>query len=187
MSSPRPAAAAMLNRRSSSRVSDVAPSDAELAELIQAAASVADHSSLRPWKLITLRAAEREILARALNKAEKKPGTSTKPFRAPLLIAIVADYRKSSKVPQWEQLATASGVAHLLSLALDEAGYGVIWRTGDSVNKKAVRRAHRLTKSQELLGWLYVGEKLPRKKPQAQRKAIQLTKVLSTLTQQREP
>lgn len=186
MAKPRPAAQAMLNRRSVSRVSEHAPNDEELAGFVQAAASVADHASLRPWRLITLRGSERDILARALNKAHNKPGLSSKPTRAPLLIAVVADYRKSSKVPEWEQLATASGVAHLLSLVLDEAGYGVMWRTGDVVEKKAVRRAHRLKKNQQLLGWLYVGEKLPRKKPQAARKEVSLKKVLTTLSSQRE-
>ena len=45
-------------------------------------------------------------------------------------IAVVASFRKSEKVPPWEQEAVAAGVAHVLSLLLDEAGWGVIWRTG---------------------------------------------------------
>lgn len=64
---------------------------------------------------------------------------------------------KKSKVPAWEQEAVASGVAHLLSLLLDEAGWGVFWRTGSYTRAKAVRKAHRLEKGEELLGWLYVG------------------------------
>ncbi len=79
-------------------------------------------------------------------------------MRAELLIALVASRKKSSK-PEWEQDATAAGVAHMLSLLLDEAGWGVFWRTGDYTRSKAVRKAHSLRKGEELLGWLYVGGK----------------------------
>ncbi|MBN9180889.1 nitroreductase family protein [Microbacterium sp.] len=146
-------------RRSWSKVTDDAPSRSELLTLVSAAGRVADHSSLRPWRLIELRGADRERLGRAINKANGEKGASTKPLRAPLLIAVVASFRKSEKVPRWEQEAVASGVAHVLSLLLDEAGWGVIWRTGHYTRSKAVAKAHGLKKDEELLGWLYVGGK----------------------------
>ncbi len=150
---------AVAGRRSWSRVTADAPTHEELARLVGAAGRVADHSSLRPWRLIELRGDDRERLGRAINKAEGQKGASTKPQRAPLLIAVVASYRKSGKVPRWEQEAVASGVAHVLSLLLDDAGWGVIWRTGHYTRSKAVAKAHGLKKNEELLGWLYVGGK----------------------------
>lgn len=146
-------------RRSWSKVTDEAPTHDELLDLVSAAGRVADHSGLRPWRLIELRGDDRETLGRAINKAEGEKGASSKPRRAPLLIAVVASYRKSDKVPRWEQEAVASGVAHVLSLLLDEAGYGVLWRTGHYTRAKAVAKAHGLKKNEELLGWLYVGKK----------------------------
>ncbi|WP_103662863.1 nitroreductase family protein [Microbacterium sp. CJ77] len=146
-------------RRSWSKVTDEAPTHEELLELVSAAGRVADHSGLRPWRLIELRGDDRDTLGRAINKAEGEKGVSSKPRRAPLLIAVVASYRKSDKVPRWEQEAVASGVAHVLSLLLDEAGYGVLWRTGHYTRSKAVAKAHGLKKNEELLGWLYVGKK----------------------------
>ena len=146
-------------RRSWSKVTDEAPTHEQLLELVSAAGRVADHSGLRPWRLIELRGDDRDTLGRAINKAEGEKGTSSKPRRAPLLIAVVASYRKSDKVPRWEQEAVASGVAHMLSLLLDEAGYGVLWRTGGYTRAKAVAKAHGLKKNEELLGWLYVGKK----------------------------
>jgi nitroreductase len=146
-------------RRSWSKVTDEAPTHDELLELVSAAGRVADHSGLRPWRLIELRGDDRDTLGRAINKAEGEKGASSKPRRAPLLIAVVASYRKSDKVPRWEQEAVASGVAHVLSLLLDEAGYGVLWRTGHYTRSKAVAKAHGLKKHEELLGWLYVGKK----------------------------
>ena len=80
-----------------------------------------------------------------------------KPLRASLLLAVVASRRASPKVPVWEQDATAAGVAHLLSLLLEDAGWGVMWRTGGHTRAEQVRRMHGLADSEELLGWLYVG------------------------------
>ena len=164
-----PALQAMLRRRSSSKVDDTAPTHEELLALVAGAGRVADHSSMRPWRLIELRGDDRERLGRALNKAAGEQGASTKPLRAPLLIAVVATIRKSEKVPAWEQEAVASGVAHMLSLALDEAGYGVIWRTGHATRAKAVAKTHGLEKHERLLGWLYVGGRPERARPERPR------------------
>jgi nitroreductase len=169
MASARDAA---LHRRSNSRVTDAAPTHQELLPLLQAAARVADHSSLRPWRIIELRGAARGRLGAALveaataeaaaasgteDPARKAQKLAGKPLRAPLLLAIVVVHRRSEKVPGWEQEAVASGVAHLLSLLLGEAGWGVMWRTGPQVRSAAVHRMHRLDANEQLLGWLYVG------------------------------
>ena len=61
------------------------------------------------------------------------------------------------KVPVWEQEASAAGVAHLLSLLLDEAGWGVMWRTGPYTRHPLVAEVHGLAANEHLLGWLYVG------------------------------
>ncbi|MCW3491985.1 nitroreductase family protein [Microbacterium sp. SSM24] len=175
-----PALEAVRARRSWSKVTDEAPTHAELLTLVSAAGRVADHSSMRPWRLIELRGADRERLGRAMNKAEGDKGASSKPLRAPLLIAVVASYKKSDKVPRWEQEAVASGVAHVLSLLLDEAGWGVIWRTGGYTRSKAVAKAHGLAKNEELLGWLYVGGKPPRSRL-GRRKGVEARKHVSRM------
>ena len=175
-----PALEAMRARRSWSKVTDDAPTHAELLRLVSVAGRVADHSSLQPWRLIELRGTDRERLGRAISKTEGDKGSSAKPLRAPLLVAIVASYRKSDKVPRWEQEAVASGVAHALSLLLDEAGWGVIWRTGHYTRSKAVAKAHGLKKDEELLGWLYVGGK-PARSGAGRRKAVDARKLLTRM------
>lgn len=171
---------AVLARTSWSKVTEEAPTHDELLPLIAAAGRVADHSSLRPWRLIELRGADREALGAAIAKAQKDRKPSTKPLRAPLLIAVVASYRKSEKVPHWEQEAVASGVAHALSLLLDEAGWGVIWRTGHYTRSKAVAKAHGLKKNEQLLGWLYVGGK-PAGKGPGRRKPVDAEAMISRM------
>lgn len=129
--------------------------------LLAAVMPVADHKSLRPWRLITLRGEDRRRLADALDAAageERAPGEhNTKPFRAELLIALVASPTPHPKVPEWEQHATAAGAGHLLELALWQAGWGVMWRTGLLANAPEVRAAHGLSEQELLMGWLYVG------------------------------
>lgn len=154
---------AVLARRSWSKVTDDAPTRDQLLPLVSAAARVADHSGLKPWRLIELRGKDRVRLGKAIGKASgEKP--STKPLRAPLLIAVVSSPRDSRKVPAWEQEAVASGVAHMLSLLLDEAGWGVFWRTGDATREPAVARLHGLDEHERLLGWLYIGGKPDRRR-----------------------
>ncbi|GAT73962.1 nitroreductase family protein [Microbacterium hydrocarbonoxydans] len=167
-------------RQSWSKVTEEAPSREELLHLVAAAGRVADHSSLQPWRLIELRGADREVLGAAIAKAQGDDSPSAKPLRAPLLIAVVASYRKSDKVPRWEQEAVASGVAHVLSLLLDEAGWGVIWRTGHYTRAKAVAKAHGLGRNEELLGWLYVGGKPAGKKP-GRRKPVDARKLVTRM------
>lgn len=150
---------AMLARRSWTKVTDDAPSHEGLVELVAAAGRCADHANLRPWRLIELRGDDRVRLGEAIGRF-KGSEPSDKPLRAPLLIAIVAVHKPNKKVPEWEQDAAAAGVAHALSLLLDEAGYGVVWRTGDFVRSPEVAEAHGLADGEKLLGWLYVGGKL---------------------------
>ncbi|PPL19711.1 nitroreductase family protein [Microterricola pindariensis] len=159
---PPPVLAAAQARRSHSKVTEDAPSTAELERLLGAAGRVADHSALHPWRLIALRGESRARLGRALADAAGLHGSgaaslAAKPMRAPLLIAVVSSPQPSHKVAEWEQEAVASGVAHMLSLLLHEAGWGVMWRTGPHTRSKAVAAMHGLAPGEKLLGWLYVG------------------------------
>lgn len=176
---------AVERRRSYPRLTDDAPTTEQLLPLIAAAATVPDHGSLKPWRLIELRGDARSRLGDAFVEASGLSGVDAerlgaKPLRAPLLLAVVAVRRESFKVHGWEQDASAAGVAHLLALLLDDAGWGVIWRTGGHTRSDAVRRVHNLQEHEELLGWLYVGGKTVDSKPDA-RAAIDPAAFLSAL------
>lgn len=157
-----PVLQAMASRRSVSQVGPSTPTDKELAGLLAAVTPVANHKALRPWRLILLRGEDRRRLGEALDAAagtERERGeVNPKPYRAELLIAVVASHRPHPGVPVWEQDATAAGAAHLLELALWQAGWGVMWRSGLHTDAPAVRAAHGLGDHERLLGWLYVGD-----------------------------
>lgn len=183
--SATPIAEGMRRRNSQPSVTGDAPTKRELLPLIEAAASVADHGSLRPWRLIALRGEARRRLGLAIAEATGLEGgaaekMAVKPLRAPLLIAVVVSPKPSPKVPDWEQEAVASGVAHALSLVLDEAGWGVMWRTGHYTRSDAVHRMHDLAPGERLLGWLYVGGK--HKQKSGRRKPVKAKDLLTTLS-----
>ncbi|MGR0319081.1 nitroreductase family protein [Agromyces sp. ZXT2-3] len=162
---------AVLARRSWPKVTDAAPTDSELADLLRAAATVPDHAALGPWRVIALRGDARADLGAALAEASGLEGAAAeklaaKPLRAPLLLALVAVVRAHPKVPAWEQEACAAGVGHLLALLLDDAGWGVMWRTGPFTRHPAVARMHGLGEGEHLLGWLYVGGRSAADRPQ---------------------
>ena len=174
----------VLRRRSRSSVTAEAPTHEQLLPFVEAAATVADHGDLKPWRLIELRGDARVRLGAAFVEAsglEAKDAAklAEKPLRASLLIAIVASYKPSFKVHRWEQEAVASGVAHTLSLLLDEAGWGVFWRSGGHTRSDAVHRMHELSADEELLGWLYVGG-IEKTKPEKKNK-LNGEKFLSSL------
>ncbi len=177
---------AVRRRQSYPRVTDVAPSHDQLIELVEAAASVADHAALRPWRLIELRGDARARLGEALVVESGLHGADAqklaeKPLRAPLLIAVVARHEPSIKVPVWEQDAVASGIAHTLSLLLHEQGWGVMWRTGGHTRTDAVRRMHELADNEHLMGWLYVGGIPDGAQAEARRAAIDGADFVSVL------
>ena len=166
---------AVLRRRSYPRVTADAPTTAELLPLLEAAATAPDHAALRPWRVIELRGDARVRLGEAFVEESGLDGVdaerlAAKPLRASLLLALVSSRKESFKVHGWEQDAAAAGVAHLLALLLDDAGWGVMWRTGGHTRTDAVRRVHKLADNEELLGWLYVGGKTEDSKPDARAK-----------------
>ena len=177
---------AVLRRQSHSKVTADAPSRLQLLPYVEAAATVADHSGLKPWRLIELRGDARVRLGAAFAEASGAEGkdaekAGAKPLRAELLIAVVFVHKPSFKVPAWEQEAVASGVAHTRSLLLDEAGWGVFWRTGVLTRSEPVHRMHELAPNEQLLGWLYVGG-LPEKTKSDKRKRLEVGRYLTTLS-----
>jgi nitroreductase len=172
-------------RQSHARVTADAPTHEQLIPLVEAASTVADHGALAPWRLIELRGAARERLGAAFVAASGLEGShaqklAEKPLRASLLIAVVARHEPSIKVPEWEQDAAASGVAHTLSLLLAEAGWGVMWRTGGHTRHPAVAAMHGLAPNEKLLGWLYVGG-IPKRTKRERKARLDLDGHLSQL------
>ncbi len=156
------------NRRSAAPVTDAAPTDEQLYDYLALAAHSPDHASLRPWRLVPVRGSDRDRLGAALVAGfGDQPGTpeaaktAAKALRAPLLLSIVACPVEHPKVPAWEQLAATAALVSTLQLVLFDAGWTAMWRTGPAVDLPSVRQLLGVGATEQLLGWLYVGGRVP--------------------------
>jgi nitroreductase len=156
------------SRRSAAPVTDAAPTDEQLYDYLALAAHSPDHAGLRPWRLVPLRGSDRDRLGAALVAGfGDRPGTpeavrtAAKALRAPLLLSVLACPVEHPKVPAWEQLAATAALVSTLQLVLFDAGWTAMWRTGPAVELPEVRRLIGVGATEQLLGWLYVGGRVP--------------------------
>ncbi|WP_051811812.1 nitroreductase family protein [Kitasatospora sp. MBT63] len=168
-SDSRPAAvgteAAIRARRSTIRLTEPAPGEAELLDLLAAAATAPDHGQLRPWRVIAIcgdaRARLGEAAAEAAPTADLAERIAAKHLRAPLMLGLVFQPRDHPTVPRWEQLAATSAMAITLLLLLDARGWGGVWFGGPCPEAPQVRKHLGIGDDEQLLGYLYVGTPVP--------------------------
>lgn len=167
-SSPLPAAyEAILARRSVKLLSEVGPTDHELALLVKAATTVPDHGELKPYRFVLVRGDARGRFGDALAAAavEARPDlpkglvekTRAKAFAGPAQIVLVASPREGMKIPEWEQITSASCTGFAIVLAADALGLGAIWKTSNFQDGALLREVLGLTAGERMLGWVNVG------------------------------
>jgi nitroreductase len=157
----------MLSRRSIASLGEPAPTGEQLDGILAAATTVPDHGSLKPWRFVVVRGDGRESFGRALvdaarhddpelpePKADKIHG---KAFLAPVLIVVIAALQPSEKVPEWEQVASASCTGYALVLAAHALGLGAVWKSANYLAGPAITSLLALEDRQRLLGWVAVG------------------------------
>src|SRR5690606_23013728 len=131
----------LFNRRSVKFVQAPGPSEAHLAQILQAAMSAPDHGRLRPWRFTLIRGAAVQQLGELAIGAIRRAGlplttqkeSSTREWlkNVPLLVALACRMDTSNtKIPEDERmLATGSAVTNML-IAAHMLGYGAYWSTG---------------------------------------------------------
>ena len=162
---------AIYARRSIGRLTDPAPTDGEVRQILTAAAAAPDHGELKPWRFVVLRGEAKDSFGAVLESAAvtrfaavgKTPGPGvlekerTKLGRAPLVLVFAAVRRPSKKIPWEEQYASAAAAAQNALLAATAFGYGSMWRTGDPAYDATVKTALGLRDEDAVVGFLYVG------------------------------
>lgn len=156
---------ALLNRSSEPRLASPAPDRDTLDKAFACAARAPDHALLRPWRYLVIEGAEAlgalgELFASTCAKdAPEKEREKLRgmPMRAPMIIVGIACHQNHPKVPEIEQsLSAGVGMGYLL-LALQSAGYGVMWRTGNLAYHPDVARGLGLGDHEVITGFLYTG------------------------------
>jgi len=162
-------------RNSAPKLTDPAPSSAELDDIFQAALRAPDHAWLRPWRFLTIagerRGALGELLERCLvaRNPEADEAARTKahnaPLRAPLVVVAVVKLSEHPKVPHVEQRLSAGCAVHGILLAVHALGYAGIWRTGAAAFDRAVMDGLGLGADEEIVGFIYLGTREGKPKP----------------------
>ncbi|WP_144634349.1 nitroreductase [Bordetella genomosp. 13] len=133
---------ALLTRRSTKMLRGPAPSDAELAQILQAGMCAPDHGAMRPWRYVVIRG---EAVGRLADMAldvvkrggdkrmtpEKEKATREWLAQVPMVIAVAQKIdHDNTKIPEQEQLlATGASVMNVLN-AIHLSGYAAFWSTG---------------------------------------------------------
>ncbi|MFP1736091.1 NAD(P)H nitroreductase [Lonsdalea quercina] len=155
----------LLNRRSASRLAAPAPAGAALENIIQAGMRAPDHGALQPWRFFVIQdeglsrfsdvlveaAQQNHLDESAIEKARKSP------FRAPLIITVIAHCEENHKVPVWEQVVSAGCAVHAMQMAAQAQGFNGIWRSGAWTHSERVREAFDCRPQDEIVGFLYLG------------------------------
>lgn len=155
----------LINRRSASRLADPAPGGEALDNILRAAMRAPDHGTLQPWRFIIVENSGRDRLSQLLEKAARDNQLDDKainkasqaPYRAPMIITVVAHCELNHKVPRWEQIASASCAVMAMQMAAVAQGFNGIWRSGAWTDDPQVREAFGCREQDAIVGFLYLG------------------------------
>jgi nitroreductase len=159
----------LLTRRSVSANSlgEPGPNEAELRQILTAAARVPDHKKLVPWRFVLFQGEAREafgqVLAEACRQEQSEAGafrleTEAKRFlRAPVVIAVISRVVETKGAPEWEQILSAGACCQNLIVAASALGFGVQWITEWYGYSERVRQALRLAENERVAGFVYIG------------------------------
>ncbi|MCW8346736.1 NAD(P)H nitroreductase [Vibrio sp. ZSDZ65] len=155
----------LLNRRSIARLSDPAPEGAALENIIKAGLRAPDHGGLTPWRFVLAQGESRAKLAKILEEAAVNAGreevviekAKKAPFRAPLVITVIANVTEHEKVPAFEQHLSAGCAVQAMQMAAVAQGFQAFWRSGKWMFDDHVRQAFNVKGQDQIVGFLYVG------------------------------
>ncbi|QCR36033.1 NAD(P)H nitroreductase [Nissabacter sp. SGAir0207] len=155
----------LLNRRSASRLAAPAPAGEVLQNIIHAGLRAPDHGGLQPWRFVIVENDGLNRFSQILHNAAVAEGMDEKgvekatqaPFRAPMIITVVAHCKESQKVPKWEQVVSAGCAVQAMQMAALAQGFNGIWRSGAWTEDEGVRAAFGCEEEDEIVGFLYLG------------------------------
>ncbi|XUA17615.1 NAD(P)H nitroreductase [Citrobacter sp. OP27] len=155
----------LVNRRSASRLAEPAPEGEQLENILRAGLRAPDHGTLQPWQFFVIEGEGRDRFSQLLEKGAENAGQDDKaidkarnaPFRAPLIIAVVAKCTPDHKVPVWEQEMSAGCAVMAMQMAAVAQGFNGIWRSGALTESPVVRDGLQCRKQDKIVGFLYLG------------------------------
>ncbi|MPW35446.1 NAD(P)H nitroreductase [Vibrio sp. B1Z05] len=155
----------LLNRRSIAKLSTPAPSGEALDNILRAGLRAPDHGGLTPWRFVISQGEGlrklADILVSAAHKSNAEPSVieklSNAPFRAPMVITVIAKTKPHPKVPEFEQYLSAGCAAQAMQMAAVAQGFQGFWRSGTWMFDDNVASALGLQGKDKIVGFLYLG------------------------------
>ncbi len=155
----------LLNRRSIPKLSAPAPEGDVLENILSAGLRAPDHGGLTPWEFVVASGDGLHRLSSVLESAARADGAEdavvekakNAPFRAPMVITVIARVRQHPKVPVFEQHISAGCAAQAMQMAAVAQGFQGFWRTGSWAYHEIVREAFGVNGDDQIVGFLYVG------------------------------
>jgi nitroreductase len=154
------------SRSSALKLTEPAPTRADIERILLAGARAPDHGKLAPWRFIVLEGDARARLGEAMAEtlaSERSVSESAlsaeraKPLRAPIIVVAVAQLTRGHKVPEHEQVHAVVAAVQNMFLAAHALGYGAMWKTGTAVTAAAVRKLLGLDDDAQIVAFLYLG------------------------------
>lgn len=155
----------LINRYSAAKLAAPAPQGQQLDNILRAGMRAPDHGGLRPWRFFIISHNGRERFGQLLRQAAQATGADERaqeracslPFRAPLIIAVVAHCQQHASVPHWEQVVSAGCAVMAMQMAAQAQGFNGIWRTGALLESPPLRAGFNCCEQDKIIGFLYLG------------------------------
>ncbi|WP_122898693.1 nitroreductase family protein [Acinetobacter sp. B51(2017)] len=176
----------MHQRQSIGQLVEPAPNAQQLQYAFAAALTAPDHHRLKPTRFVVIepeqRAAFGELLSQALtdlgeSEAAQIERVKNHPFRAPLLVLALTEFKDHPKVPHFEQTLSSGAAIQNFLLSLQAQGFASMWRSGAVIESKHFKQALGLKPTDLISGIIYIGTAA---KTIAPRQSIQVSDYVST-------
>lgn len=155
----------LLERRSIANLVAPAPEGKVLENIIKAGLRAPDHGGLTPWRFVIAQGEGLRKLADILVEAATANNSpeavieklKKAPFRAPMVITVIAKVTPHEKVPALEQYLSAGCAAQAMQMAAIAQGFQGFWRSGEWMFHPEVHQAFKLQGDDQIVGFLYLG------------------------------
>ncbi len=160
---------AIRTRRSVNRVTDVAPSREDIAEILETAVMAPNHGFTQPWKFYVVAGDERERISGQLAESVSTQVDATTPegktqvekarnmfTRAPVVIAVTSELSEE-EVYQHEDFAATFMAVQNIMLAAWSKGIASKLRTPPAIDSPVLRELLGVDDNSRILGLVFLG------------------------------
>lgn len=164
----------LAQRRSASVLVEPCPDRSTVEKILQAGGTVPDHGALKPYRFVVISGEGRDQFANAMVNAgleakgsldeKKQAKLKSKAFAAPMQVVIVFSPEEDDKIPEWEQMASASCTGYALVLAANSLGFGAVWKSFGFKEGSVMKELFQLRGNERILGWVNIGTEKDRER-----------------------